>query len=431
MKRITNLADVYSFAPDQWTSLAGRGVFQEIVDNARVVLNTPYACMYCFDQAQDTIQVVSVSAPLRGLVRQGVLLARRNIEHFSDHTAKPINHASVDVLKVLDGRVYRQSVLKSDLGYFSYWNSVLGWALGFRHYMNFPIKIRTTATEPNSEMVIGFLSFVQSRPFFGTQKIRAGEAFARQAGMTLENALLSISLGRKVQELQQTQSQLLRSEEHIKQEIAEMLHSRVQMRLLVAWHKLGDLEEQLGSEHHRQLLSDLRSELDHIREHDVRAASHALHPSVINLGLSSAVFSLADELASELDVRLEVAPELEVYERETGLEPELRLAAYRVIEEAISNSLKHGQARKVIVRLELANRELANRELANLEHMNPDLRLSIRDDGRGFEVGAIKPGLGFATIEARVSVMNGYWTLESDAQGTQLMAVLPTVARRA
>jgi signal transduction histidine kinase len=38
--------------------------------------------------------------------------------------------------------------------------------------------------------------------------------------------------------------------------------------------------------------------------------------------------------------------------------------------------------------------------------------------------------LGFATIEARVSVMNGYWTLESDAQGTQLMAVLPTVAHR-
>jgi signal transduction histidine kinase len=417
MKRATNLADLYRFAPDKWTALAGRGVFQEIVDNARVVLNTPYACMYCFDHTQDTIQIVSVSAPLRGLVRHGHLLAQRTIENYGDHQAKPINHASADLLKTLEGQTYQKSVLKADLGYVGYWDNILGWMLGFRHYMNFPIKIRT----PEGEVVIGFLSFVQSRPFFGTQKIRAGEAFARQAGMTLENALLSLTLGRKVQELQQTQSQLLRSEEHIKQEIAEMLHSRVQMRLLVAWHKLGDLEEQLGSDHHRQLLADLRSELDHIREHDVRAASHALHPSVINLGLSNAVFSLADELASELDVRLEVAPELEVYERETGLEPELRLAAYRVIEEAISNSLKHGQARKVIVRL----------ELANLEQMNPDLRLSIHDDGNGFKVGAIKPGLGFATIEARVSVMNGHWTLESDAQGTRLMASLPTVARRA
>jgi signal transduction histidine kinase len=412
MKRATNLADLYRFAPDKWTALAGRSVFQEIVDNARVVLNTPYACMYCFDHTQDTIQIVSVSAPLHGLVRHGHLLAQRTIENYGNHQAKPINHASADLLKTLEGQVYQKSVLKADLAYVGYWDNVLGWMLGFRHYMNFPIKIRT----PEGEVVIGFLSFVQSRPFFGTQKIRAGEAFARQAGMTLENALLSITLGRKVQELQQTQSQLLRSEEHIKQEIAEMLHSRVQMRLLVAWHKLGDLEEQLGSDHHRQLLADLRSELDHIREHDVRAASHALHPSVINLGLSSAVFSLADELASQLDVRLEVAPELEVYERETGLEPELRLAAYRVIEEAISNSLKHGQARKVIVRLELAN---------------TDLRLSIHDDGNGFEVGAIKPGLGFATIEARVSIMNGHWTLESDAQGTRLMASLPTVSRRA
>jgi signal transduction histidine kinase len=405
MKRVTNLADLYRFAPDQWTSLAGRGVFQEIVDNARVVLNTPYACMYCFDHAQDTLQIVSVSAPLRGIVRQGDQLARRTLENYGDHKAKPINHASTDVLKALEGQVHRQSVLKSDLGYFNYWNHILGWVLGFRHYMNFPIKIRT----PEGEVVIGFLTFVQSRPFFGTQQIRAGEAFARQAGMTLENALLSITLGRKVQELQQTQSQLLRSEEHIKQEIAEMLHSRVQMRLLVTWHKLGDLEEQLGSDHHRQLLADLRSELDHIREHDVRAASHALHPSVINLGLSSAVFSLADELASELDVRLEVAPELEVYERETGLEPELRLAAYRVIEEAISNSLKHGQASNVTVHLE----------------RGPDhnLRVTINDNGHGFEVGAIKPGLGFATIEARISIMNGHWTLESGRTGTTLTAV--------
>jgi signal transduction histidine kinase len=86
-----------------------------------------------------------------------------------------------------------------------------------------------------------------------------------------------------------------------------------------------------------------------------------------------------------------------------------------MIEEAISNSLKHGQTSKVIVRLELAN---------------TDLHLSIHDDGNGFEVGAIKPGLGFATIEARVSVMNGHWMLESDAQGTRLMATLPTVAPR-
>jgi signal transduction histidine kinase len=90
------------------------------------------------------------------------------------------------------------------------------------------------------------------------------------------------------------------------------------------------------------------------------------------------------------------------------LEPELRLAAYRVIEEAISNSLEHGQASKVIVRLELAN---------------ADLRLSVRDDGHGFEVGAIKPGLGFATTEARVSVMNGFWTLESGPTGTTMTAV--------
>jgi signal transduction histidine kinase len=96
------------------------------------------------------------------------------------------------------------------------------------------------------------------------------------------------------------------------------------------------------------------------------------------------------------------------------------LAAYRVIEEAISNSLKHGQARKVLVRLELTNLELAN----------TDLHLSIHDDGNGFEVGAIQPGLGFATTGARVSVMNGHWTLESDAQGTRLMATLPTVAQR-
>ena len=135
MKRVTNLADVYSFAPDQWTPLAGRGVFQEIVDNARVVLNMPYACMYCFDHAQDTIQVVSVSAPLRGLVRHGHLLAQRTIENYGNYQAKPINHTSADLLKTLEGQTYQRSVLKADLKYTSDWDNIIGWVLGFRQFM--------------------------------------------------------------------------------------------------------------------------------------------------------------------------------------------------------------------------------------------------------------------------------------------------------
>ncbi|MBM3945320.1 MAG: hypothetical protein FJ317_07535, partial [SAR202 cluster bacterium] len=92
-------------------------------------------------------------------------------------------------------------------------------------------------------------------------------------------------------ELQQSRQRIASAEEGLRKHIAETLHGKVQTSLLVAWHKMGEsltLMEQ-DPVQAKEMLTEVRSDLDRIREKEVREVSHTLHPSVIRVGLLPAV----------------------------------------------------------------------------------------------------------------------------------------------
>lgn len=151
-----------------------------------------------------------------------------------------------------------------------------------------------------------------------------------------------------ISQLQRSRRQIIAAEEHVRLQIAEMLHGTVQSKLLAVSFQLGHFEVQWsGSEAESQELLSIRDALDRVSEHDVRRASDLLYPSVIRFGLLPAVRELADGFRPVFEVQVIADAALDVRDEAggEGVDDGIRLTAYRLIEEALSNAAKHAGAR--------------------------------------------------------------------------------------
>jgi CheY-like chemotaxis protein len=240
-------------------------------------------------------------------------------------------------------------------------------------------------------------------------------AYMRQALLAEENARLLGVLRQQLQELERSRRLIATADERLRQEIAELLHSRVQNRLLLAWYRLEECREIMADQpaRARWLLEEASQQLDQVREHDVRQVSHLLHPSIIQVGLVPAAERLVEDFLPHFRVELEVdgaVAELDDPEDNRLPEP-VRLAAYRVLEEALGNAARHARANRVDVALGVRDEQLAIR---------------VRDDGQGFDSRVVRVGLGLSSIAARVGCVAGSWRVTSTiGQGTALEAFLP------
>jgi signal transduction histidine kinase len=86
------------------------------------------------------------------------------------------------------------------------------------------------------------------------------------------------------------------------------------------------------------------------------------------------------------------------------------LSAYRIVQEALTNTLKHGDARSASVTVRLDGRTVD---------------IEVRDDGRGAPAGYL-PGRGLLGIAERVSAFGGSLQHGDGDGGFRLRAVLPT-----
>ena len=147
---------------------------------------------------------------------------------------------------------------------------------------------------------------------------------------------------------------------------------------------------------------------------EIRSAVRSLGPPVlVDTGLADALTRFCDDFAERTEIKVERSIDCGLGPLSTAAET----ACYRIVQEALTNVARHAEARSVSVRLETGDNEL---------------RLKIRDDGRGFEpeaVSAEKPaesGRGLAGIRERVELMGGTCILDSGpGRGTTLEVTLP------
>jgi signal transduction histidine kinase len=144
----------------------------------------------------------------------------------------------------------------------------------------------------------------------------------------------------------------------------------------------------------------------------IRQRSRALHPVVLDdFGLEHALRSHVELVARQtgLPIAVETAGDL------AGLPGETATHLYRILQEALTNVVRHAGASDVAV---------------SAVRDEGGITLTIDDDGRGVEVGGpASPGLGLTSMRERAALMGGTFTMgEGPLGGTRVTVHVPAAA---
>ncbi len=232
-------------------------------------------------------------------------------------------------------------------------------------------------------------------------------AIGRQIGVAVENARLCENLRFYVRQISDAQ-------EDERRRIARELHDDTAQGLIDVSRRLDNLaatDEGLTTSAIAQL-EGLQVRIEDLLE-GVRRFGRDLRPSVLDdLGLLPALEGLMASLPQS-----GIEPLLETRGDQRRLSPDAELALYRIVQEALNNTRKHAQASHVGTVVEFG----ADR-----------VRVSVQDDGQGFEMPATLSDLatlgrfGFVGMHERVQLLRGTLTVRSElGKGMTIIADVP------
>ncbi|HET7855893.1 MAG TPA: GAF domain-containing sensor histidine kinase [Gaiellaceae bacterium] len=141
---------------------------------------------------------------------------------------------------------------------------------------------------------------------------------------------------------------------------------------------------------------------------DVRRLAVQLRPKALDdFGLVPALERLVDSFREQTGMTVELEARL----GQDRLPGDVETALYRITQEALTNVVKHAQARRVSI---------------VLTRRDGTVTALIEDDGRGFDETADSEGLGLLGMRERVELINGRLTVEStEGAGTSIVAEVP------
>ena len=98
------------------------------------------------------------------------------------------------------------------------------------------------------------------------------------------------------------------------------------------------------------------------------------------------------------------------------MDPAFKVPAFRIIQEAVTNILKHADASTLEISC----------------HINEDhVELVIKDDGKGCNLNVMKEGMGIQNMKARVAKLNGRFDIESAPhEGCKIIIKAPLFVNR-
>ena len=217
--------------------------------------------------------------------------------------------------------------------------------------------------------------------------------------------------------LGQLSTRIIAAQEHERRRIAADLHDGVAQTLGVVKYGVEARLARLERDYPDIDLTDFDLVIDQIKEavDDVRNISRNLSPSILDeFGICVAIDMLCNEFGSEVSA---VSVQCTSCVDEVMLPDIVKVAIYRVVQEALNNIQKHAAAEWVEVQIISGDQ---------------DLSLTISDDGTGFEgpevmrqsIGSV--GMGLTSMRERVEATGGEFVLQSRAsEGTVVLAKWP------
>jgi signal transduction histidine kinase len=235
---------------------------------------------------------------------------------------------------------------------------------------------------------------------FADSDVRLAETFAARAALAvdLSERIASDSLRRVVE-----------AQESERRRLARELHDETGQALTSILLGLKTLEETTGE-------ADFRTAMDRLRElvvstlEDVRRLAVELRPTALDdFGLVAALERLAALFADQTGIAVDFQSRLADDERLPGV---VETALYRIVQESLTNVVKHARARRVSILL-------ARRD--------GTVTVVVEDDGKGFDPADNREGgFGLTGMRERLGLLGGRLEIESGSEtGTTIAAEVP------
>jgi signal transduction histidine kinase len=231
---------------------------------------------------------------------------------------------------------------------------------------------------------------------FTDDDLRLAEQFAARAAVAVD---LSLRVARD------SLRRVVAGQELERRRLARELHDETGQALTSILLGLKAVEDAQSPEQVRAAGGELR-ELIVATLQDVRRLAVQLRPTALDdFGLVAAVERLARTISDATGIAVDVESRL----GRERLPEEVETTLYRIVQESLTNVVKHAQARNVTVLL---------------VRRDGSVNAMIEDDGRGFDPDALSgDGLGFLGMRERVALLDGRLTIESSPRaGTTLVA---------
>jgi PAS domain S-box-containing protein len=218
-------------------------------------------------------------------------------------------------------------------------------------------------------------------------------------------------------ELHRLAQQLISAHEDERGHLARELHDDVQQILVGLRLGMGRSHPAPSKPPEPALLDSWRELVDLAIDHLHNLTLTLRPPAIDQLGLGSELRALADRLgaASGRSIVLDIGSSID------RIRPDVQLACFRIVQEALANAIKHSGAKHLRVALARKDHELA---------------VTIHDDGPGFDVAAARAQalaggrVGFLSMRERASLAGGRLEIHSAAgSGTEVCATFPVAER--
>ena len=236
-------------------------------------------------------------------------------------------------------------------------------------------------------------------PRFSSADLRLAEQFANRAA-------IAVDLSRRV--ARDALRRVVSGQELERRRLARELHDETGQALTSILLGLRAVEEAGSPDHMRTAASDLR-ELVVATLQDVRRLAVQLRPKALDdFGLVAAVEHLVQTFSEATSIRVDLEAQL----GEKRLPAEVETTLYRIVQEALTNIVKHAEASRVSILL---------------VRRSGTATVVIEDDGRGFDPTELREeGMGIIGMRERVQLHEGRLTVESTAgSGATLVAEVP------
>jgi signal transduction histidine kinase len=278
--------------------------------------------------------------------------------------------------------------------------------LGLVTHLGLPIKLR--------DELLGVLTFKTTAPRqYTPDELAYLTSFADQVAIAIENSRLFGQVRAARERLQILSQRMMEVQEAERRHIARELHDEIGQVLTAVKVNLEAMQRLRGKGPLSVRVGDSIGIVERAIQ-EVRNLSLDLRPSVLDdLGLVAALRWQADRQAQRGGIVVQFVadpPELRA-------PPDIETACFRVAQEALTNVVRHAQARQIRV---------------EVRHRGADLELLIQDDGVGFDLAAARErasreaSFGLLGMEERVQLAGGQIVIESaPGRGTTIRVRFP------